>query len=59
MNLITKTMWLNVTHSNNLPSHLAAYYLEAVEEYKGCRIDLVTDLGAENGIIAETCILSR
>ena len=52
-------MRLYVTCSNNLPSNVTAYYLEAVEEYKGSPIDLVNDLGAENGIMAGTCILSR
>ena len=31
---------------------MAAYFLDAVEEYDGCPVDLVTDLGTENGIIA-------
>lgn len=31
---------------------MAAYYLDAIEEYGGCPVDLVTDLGTENGIMA-------
>ena len=41
-----------MTCSNNFPSNVAAYYLEAAEEFKGCPIDLVIDLGTENGIMA-------
>ena len=47
-----KIMWLYVTRSNNFPNNVAAYYLKAVEEFKGCPIDLVTDFGTENGIMA-------
>ena len=45
-------MWLYVIRSNNQPNNVAAYYLAAVEEYGGCPVDLVTDLGTENGIMA-------
>ena len=48
-----KIMWLYVTpRSNNQPNNVAAYFLDAVGEYCGCPVDLVTDLGTENGIIA-------
>ena len=47
-----KIIWLYVTRSNNLPSNIARYYLEAVTACNGCPIDLVTDLGTENGIMA-------
>lgn len=47
-----KVIWLHVTRSNNLPSNIASYYLEAVEYAGGCPIDLVTDLGTENGLMA-------
>ena len=47
-----KIIWLYVTRSNNLPSSIAKYYLEAVMACNGCPIDLVTDLGTENGIMA-------
>jgi hypothetical protein len=47
-----KIIWLYVTRSNNLPSNIAKYYLEAVTACNGCPIDLVTDLGTENGIMA-------
>ena len=45
-------MWLYVTRSNNQPNNVAAHFLDAVGEYCGCPVDLVTDLGTENGIIA-------
>ena len=47
-----KILWLYVTRSNNQPTNVAAYYLDAVEEYGGCPVDLVTDLGTENGTMA-------
>ena len=47
-----KIIWLYVTRSNNLPSSIAKYYLEAVASGSGCPIDLVTDLGTENGLMA-------
>ena len=45
-------MWLYVTRSNNQPNNVAAYFLDAVGEYCGCPVDLVTDLVTEYGIIA-------
>ena len=47
-----KVLWLNVTRSNNRPDNITTFYLDAVEEFGGCPIDLITDLGTENGIIA-------
>ena len=47
-----RILWLFVTRSNNFPSNIAAYYLEAVEEIGGCPAKLVTDLGTENGLLA-------
>lgn len=47
-----KVIWLYVTRSNNLPSNIAKYYLEAVNKCNGCPIDLVTDSGTENGLMA-------
>ena len=41
-----------MTRSNNFPSNVAAYYLEAAKEFKDCPIDHVTDLGTEKGIMA-------
>ena len=45
-------LWLKVTRSNNHPGHIASFYLDAVEHFGGCPVDLVTDLGNENGIMA-------
>ena len=38
--------------SNNLPSNIAKYYLETVIACNSCPMDLVTDLGAESGVMA-------
>lgn len=47
-----KVLWLYVTRSNNQPDNIAKFYLDAVEEFGGCPVDLVTDLGTENGTMA-------
>ena len=47
-----KVLWLYVAHSNNLPDNIAAYYLDAVYEHGGCLLELYTDLGTENRIMA-------
>ncbi|XP_046840005.1 uncharacterized protein LOC124434166 [Xenia sp. Carnegie-2017] len=47
-----KILWLKVTRSNNHPGDIASFYLDAVEHFGGCPVDLVTDLGTENGIMA-------
>eukprot|EP00794_Sanderia_malayensis_P007626 gene7626-8468_t len=47
-----KILWLFVTRSNNQPHNIGTYYLESVKTYGGCPVDLVTDLGTENGIMA-------
>lgn len=47
-----KVLWLVVTRSNNYPDNIASYYLEAVEQYRGCPVELDTDLGTENGTMA-------
>eukprot|EP00794_Sanderia_malayensis_P002590 gene2590-3002_t len=47
-----RIIWLYVTRSNNFPSNIAAYYLEAVQEIGGCPTKIVTDLGTENGLVA-------
>jgi hypothetical protein len=49
-----KILWLHVIRSNNHPDIIATYYLNAVEEFGGCPVDLVTDLGTENGTMAAT-----
>ena len=47
-----KVSWLHVARSNNQPDIIAKFYLHAVEKFGGCPVDLVTDLGTENGTIA-------
>ena len=46
-----KILWLEVTRSNNSPDNIASMYLKAVQDY-GCPVELVTDLGTENVIVA-------
>ena len=47
-----KILWLYVTRSNNFPSNIATYYLHAVDEFGGCPVQVITDLGTENGLMA-------
>ena len=45
-------MWLEVAHSNNLPEYAAMYYVEADKDLGGCPVEVVTDFGTENGLLA-------
>ena len=36
-----KVLWLYVTHSNNLPDNIAAYYLDAVRDQGGCPVNSI------------------
>ena len=47
-----RIMWLRVARSNNLPEFPAMYYVETVKELGGCPIQVVTDLGTQNGLLA-------
>ena len=47
-----RIMWLRVARSNNLPEYPAMYYLETVKELGGCPVEVVTDLGTENSLLA-------
>lgn len=47
-----RIMWLEVARSNNLPEYPAMYYVEAVKDLGGCPVEVVTDLGTENGLLA-------
>ena len=38
--------------SNNFPEYPAMYYLETVKELGGCPVEVVTDLGTENSLLA-------
>ena len=46
-----KVLWLYVTRSNNQPNNIATYFLDAAVELNGCPVDLVSDVGTENGIM--------
>ena len=47
-----RVLWLKVTRTNNNPEVIAKYYLECVQEHRGCPRLLRTDPGTENGIMA-------
>ena len=47
-----KILWLKVTRSNNSPNNIASMFLDSVEEHAGCPVDLISDLGTENGTAA-------
>ena len=47
-----KILWLNVTRSNNSPDNIAKFYLNVVKEFDECPVEMITDLGTENGIVA-------
>ena len=47
-----KLIWLNVCRSNKSPDKIAKMYVDAVINVEGCPVELVTDLGTENAIVA-------
>ena len=47
-----RILWLHVTCSNNSSDNIATFYLNTVKELGGCPVELVTDLGTENAIVA-------
>ena len=47
-------MWLEVARSSSLPEYPAMYYVEAVKDLGGCPVEVVTDLGTENGLLTST-----
>ena len=47
-----KILWLEVTHSNNSPNKIASHYAKTVSEVGGFPVELITDLGTENGLAA-------
>ena len=47
-----KILWLEVTRSNSSPDNIATYFLNTVKELNGCPVQLITDLGTENGLAA-------
>lgn len=47
-----KSLWLEVSRSNNSPENVATYFSKTVKEMEGCPVRLITDLGTENGLAA-------
>jgi len=47
-----KILWLEVARSNNSPQKIASYYVRTVSEQGSCPVELITDLGTENGLAA-------
>ena len=47
-----KVLWLRVCRSNKSPDNIARMYLGSVVKEGGCPVELVTDLGTENAIVA-------
>ena len=47
-----RILWLKVARSNNSPEIPGQYYIETVAELGGVPVELVTDLGTENGLTA-------
>ena len=45
-------IWLQLTRSNNAPDNIACFYLQAVNSLEGCSVELITDLGTENSLVA-------
>ena len=47
-----KILWLKVTLTNNSPDMIGSFYLKAIRKLGGCPVELITDLGTENGLAA-------
>ena len=47
-----RILWLEITRSNNSPNKIATFYARTVSELGGCPLELITDLGTENGLAA-------
>ena len=45
-----KILWLEVARSNNSPHKIASYYVRTASEQEKCPVELITDLGTENGL---------
>jgi len=48
-----RIIWLKVTRTNNNPNIPASFYVKAVQELGFCPQKMRTDLGTENGIMAD------
>jgi len=47
-----KILWLKVCRSNKSPDVIAHMYLNSIVNVGGCPVELITDLGTENAIVA-------
>ena len=47
-----KILWLEIARSNNSPHKIASYYVRTVSDQGSCPVELITDLGTENGLAA-------
>ena len=47
-----RILWLKVACSNNLPENPARHYVDTVAELGGVPVELITDLGTEDGLLA-------
>ena len=47
-----KILWLKLTRSNNSPDKIARFFLQTINRLGGCPVELITDLGTENGFAA-------
>ena len=50
--LSRRILWLKVTRSNRSPDNSASFFLNTVNGLGGCPIQLIIDLGTENGLAA-------
>jgi len=46
-----QVIWLNVYNTNNNPTVIGGYYMEAVEHLASCPATVRADMGTENGLI--------
>ena len=47
-----KIIWLKVLRSNNCPKKIGELYLNSIKEFGGCPVQIITDLGTENALVA-------
>ena len=47
-----KILWLKVIRTNNSPDMIGLFYWQAIRKLGGCPVELITDLGTENGLAA-------